>query len=86
MDIEDLDDIGPSASQTMQGVSPVGGALSGYGFGASAGAAESMATSATTSSIVSGPSGVAGRYLNTPRGRLLQTLAAEAAQAQKERR
>ncbi|KAL4459030.1 hypothetical protein ABPG75_013895 [Micractinium tetrahymenae] len=86
VDVEDLDDIGPSASQTMQGVSPAGGgAHSGLGYGAVSGPAESMATSATSSSIVSGPSGVAGRYLNTPRGRLLQTLAAEAAQAQKER-
>ncbi len=79
VDVEDLDDIGPSASQTMQDVSA---AHSGFGAAPS----ESRATSATTSSIVSGPSGVAGRYFNTPRGRLLQTLAAEAAQAQKERR
>lgn len=79
VDVEDLEDIGPSASQTMQDMSA---AHSGFGAVPS----ESRATSATTSSIVSGPSGVAGRYFNTPRGRLLQTLAAEAAQAQKERR
>jgi hypothetical protein len=42
------------------------------------------ASGVTGVSSISGPSGV-GRYLNTPRGRLLQTLAAEAAHAQKER-
>lgn len=71
---EDMEDPGPSASETMGLGSP----------SASGAAGADMSPGVTSGPALSGATGVA-RYLNTPRGRLLQTLAAEAVAVQVQR-